>query len=143
MQRIALKDITLSDGTVLKKNTIFAVASTCHWDSTYYPDPQKYDGYRFLKMREDPIKGNIAQFVSTSPNHLGFGHGQHACPGRFFASNEVKIIMCHILLKYDWRLAGEQKPKTLTHGFNLAADHSTKLDIRRRKEEIDLDNLKF
>ncbi|KAJ5605308.1 hypothetical protein N7510_010462 [Penicillium lagena] len=141
MQRIALKDVTLSDGTVLKKNTIFAVASTCHWDSKYYPDPQKYDGYRFLKMREDPVKGNLAQFVSTSPTHLGFGHGQHACPGRFFASNEVKIIMCHILLKYDWRLVGDQEPRTLIHGFILAADHSTKLEIRRRIEEIDLDKI--
>jgi cytochrome P450 len=92
-------------------------------------------------MRAEPGKENAAQFVSTSTNHLGFGHGQHACPGRFFASNEIKIIMCHILLKYDWGLIDGQEPKINVYGFHLAADHKTQLQIRRRQEELDLDNL--
>lgn len=91
--------MTLSDGTKLARNSIIAVASTRHWDAEYYPKPDKFDGARFLKLRAQPGKENSSQFVSTSPDHLGFGHGQHACPGRFFASNEIKIMMCHILLK--------------------------------------------
>ncbi|KAK1762684.1 cytochrome P450 [Phialemonium atrogriseum] len=141
LQRLALRDVKLSDGTVLPRGSISAVASTRHWDSHYYPDPHKFDGYRFLKMRTDGGKENVAQFVSTSPDHLGFGHGQHACPGRFFASNEIKIIMCHILLKYDWRLIKGQDPKAMVHGFILAADHTTKLEIQRRREELDIDSL--
>lgn len=119
-----------------------AVASTRHWDAQYYNDPKKFDGYRFLKMREKPGKENTAQFVSTSPNHLGFGYGQHACPGRFFASNEIKIIMCHILLKYDWKLVeGQPPPKIQVHGWMLVADTTSRLAIRRRQEELDIDNL--
>jgi len=118
-----------------------AVPLTRHWDPEYYSDPEKFDGYRFLKMRAEPGKENVAQFVSTSQNHLGFGHGQHACPGRFFASNEIKIIMCHILLKYDWRLLEGQVPKVKVHGFLLAVDDTTELEIRRRQEEIEIDNL--
>lgn len=141
LQRLALRGVKLSDGTVLPRGSISAVASTRHWDSHYYPDPHKFDGYRFLKMRTDGGKENVAQFVSTSPDHLGFGHGQHACPGRFFASNEIKIMMCHILLKYDWRLIKGQDPKVMVHGFILAADHTTKLEIQRRREELDIDSL--
>lgn len=120
-----------------------AVASTRHWDPKYYSQPEKFDAYRFLNMRNEPGKENVAQFVSTSASHLGFGHGKHACPGRFFASNEIKIIMCHILLKYDWRLVNGQEPKFTIQGWNLIADHSTKLEIRRRAEEIDLDTARW
>jgi len=141
LRRIVLKKIKLSDGTVLRPNQIFAATSTQHWDPEIYPDADKFVADRFLKMRAQPGKENVGQFVTTSPNHLGFGHGNHACPGRFFASNEIKIIMCHILLKYDWRLPAGETPKPFIHGFHLAVDHKTKLEIRRREAEVDIDNL--
>ncbi|KAI3397101.1 hypothetical protein diail_11244 [Diaporthe ilicicola] len=40
-----------------------------------------FDGHRFLRMRQTPGKENQAHFVTTGPDSLGFGHGQHACPG--------------------------------------------------------------
>lgn len=43
--------------------------------------------------------------VTTSPDHLALGHGEHACPGRFFAAIEIKILLCHLLLKYEWELS--------------------------------------
>jgi len=141
LQRLALKDVKLSDGTVLQRNGLSAVAATSRQDPKFYPDPEKFDGYRFLKMRAQPGKENVAQFVSTSADHLGFGHGQHACPGRFFASNEIKIIMCHLLLKYDWRLIEGEQPKVGAMGFNLYADPKYKVEIRRRVEEINIDKL--
>ncbi|KAK8030950.1 ent-kaurene oxidase [Apiospora arundinis] len=35
---------------------------------------------------------------------MAFGYGKHACPGRFFAANEIKLILAHILLQYDLRM---------------------------------------
>lgn len=46
------------------------------------------------------------QFVSISPNSLGFGYGRHACPGRFFAANEIKMIVARAILTWDVRNAG-------------------------------------
>lgn len=43
-------------------------------------------------MREQAETETEALLVTTSPNHLAFGHGKHACPGRFFAATEIKII---------------------------------------------------
>ncbi|KAK2059529.1 cytochrome P450 [Colletotrichum caudatum] len=58
-----------------------------------------------------------AQLVSRSPQHLGFGHGPHACPGRFFAANEITVALAHLLMKYDWKLA--PRPQALVGGFAL------------------------
>ncbi|TVY54707.1 Cytochrome P450 monooygenase 1 [Lachnellula cervina] len=142
IQRIAEVPITLSDGTKLSRNTLSIVPLVRHWDAEYYSDPDTFDGYRFYRLRQERGKENLSQFVSTSPDYLSFGHGLHACPGRFFASNEIKIIMCHVLLKYEWRLLeGAKPPQVLKHGFSLVADPFSSLEIRRRQEEIVIDNL--
>ncbi|WYZ38065.1 hypothetical protein EsH8_II_001571 [Colletotrichum jinshuiense] len=104
MRRIATKDIQLSSGFVIRKGDKLIVDSTTMWDSAYHENADKFDGYRFLKMRQESGKANAAQLASTSPDQMGFGHGLHSCPGRFFASNEVKVVLSHLLLKYDWKI---------------------------------------
>ena len=34
---------------------------------------------------------------------ITFGGGKHACPGRFFAVNEIKICLHKLILKYNFR----------------------------------------
>lgn len=108
------------------------------WDSSIYPNAQAFDGSRFLKMRSQPGKEYAAQLVSTSPDHLGFGYGKAACPGRFFAAQELKIALCHILTKYDIKRAHGSKPRAFTHGFFFVADPVAKLAIRRRRSDTEL-----
>ncbi len=55
-----------------------------------------------------------AHLVSTSVDHVGFGHGQQACPGRFFAASEIKIVFVYLLLSYDWKLPDGAVPKDET-----------------------------
>ncbi|KAJ8133481.1 hypothetical protein O1611_g135 [Lasiodiplodia mahajangana] len=141
MQRIAEADIHLSDGTVIPKGAKCAVANTTRLDASLYEKPEQFDGYRFLKMRNDPGKENSSQFVTTSVESLGFGHGLHACPGRFFAANEVKVTLCHLLLKYDLELSQAGSSQLAWHGFSLNVNQEVTIRLRRRKEEIDIDSL--
>ncbi|GME50720.1 hypothetical protein N0V85_007699 [Neofusicoccum parvum] len=138
MRRLALEDVKLSDGTLVRKGQMLAVSSHLMWDPREYDKPYEWDGYRFYRMRHTPGKENVAQFVSTNPNHLGFGHGIHACPGRFFTANEAKIALIHILLKYDWRLLPGSAPKPRPSGIFLSVDPLTRIEIRRRQEEVKL-----
>ncbi|OLN91630.1 Dihydromonacolin L monooxygenase LovA 10 [Colletotrichum chlorophyti] len=140
MHREATKPITLSNGLELPEGSRIAISCQRMTDPSVYLDPARFDGYRYLRMRETLGAGNdgAAHFVSSSPEHLGFGHGQHACPGRFFAANEVKIILCHLLLKYDWRLAGEVRPTSVNFGFTLEVDPKAKIEIRRRTGDLGL-----
>lgn len=109
-------------------------------DPDIYPDPETFDGYRFFRMRGDPSLDSQAHIVSTSPAHLGFGHGKHACPGRFFAANELKVALAHLIMKYDWKLLPGYEHQWQEWGFAWSSDGTAKLSMRRREApEIDID----
>ena len=138
MNRYVEKEIKLSDGTTIPQGSRIMVLSRFE-DPEIYPEPDKFDAARFLRKRQESGQENSHQFVSTSPEHILFGHGQHACPGRFFASNEIKIALCHLLLKYDWRFPADQKgPQYRMFEVVRSPSQTMKVELRRRKEEITL-----
>ncbi|KAH6619964.1 cytochrome P450 monooxygenase-like protein [Boeremia exigua] len=105
MRRMAMQRIALPDGLVVLKGERVTVDASNMTDPQIYEDPEKYDIERYARMRDNPETANKAHLVSTGVDNLTFGHGIHACPGRFFAANEMKIALCHLFLKYDWKLA--------------------------------------
>lgn len=132
-----MSEVRLQDGTLLPKESGIAVSAEKMWDPQIYQNPRDFDGYRFLRMREVSEQGEkTAQLVSTSPEHLGFGLGIHACPGRFFGANTVKLVMCHLLLKYDIKLAENSNTNPMEFGFSMLANPFVKVLVRRRKEEV-------
>ncbi|KAI1855451.1 hypothetical protein JX266_000316 [Neoarthrinium moseri] len=142
MRRRATADIKLSTGLVLKKGTRTIVDIFRMRDPEVYEDPEKWDGSRFVKMREQPGKKNQSMLVSTHRDHLAFGHGVYACPGRAFAANEIKVALCHLLMKYDWKLAPGTDIKPMVIGAANGSSPIAKILIRKRKTvELDIDAL--
>ncbi|CAG8708471.1 7619_t:CDS:1, partial [Scutellospora calospora] len=58
-------------------------------------NPSEFYAYRNLERNSSAAK--------VERNFLTFGGGKHACPGRFLAVNEVKMILHKIMLKYNIR----------------------------------------
>lgn len=76
----------------------------------------------------------MAQLVTTSGEYFAFGHGQHACPGRFFAAAEVKVAVCRLLLEYDLKLAkGCEGLERVSIGNAGMVHPLAKISIRRRE----------
>lgn len=141
MNRAVIEDVTLSDGTVLPKGSTVIVASN-YMDPDIYDNPEKFDAARFLDLRRQTGRESTWQFVSPSPAHLLFGFGRHACPGRFFAANEIKILLSHLLLLYDWQLLpGEGRPVPVQFEAGISVDANTKLQCRRRTLEPNVQNI--
>ncbi|KAF8844183.1 cytochrome P450 [Paxillus ammoniavirescens] len=134
MARKAMKDFTFSDGTVLPKGTLVAIASQAtHLDNGFYENAEMFDPFRFSNMREEEGDGAKHSFVSTSPECLPFGHGRHACPGRFFAANELKSMLAHIVLSYDIKLEDNAiRPRSLHFASTIAAHPTAKVMFRKR-----------
>ncbi|PKY00568.1 cytochrome P450 monooxygenase, partial [Aspergillus campestris IBT 28561] len=140
IRRTAASDIHLSDGGIVPKNVPFEISNMHMWDDAdLYPDPLSFQADRFLRLRQVPGHEATAQLASLSADHLGWGLGKNACPGRFFVAMEVKVLLCHLILKYDWRLEDGCISEVRRYGTFLSADPEGTLLVRRRREEVDLD----
>ncbi|KAJ2906226.1 hypothetical protein MKZ38_002651 [Zalerion maritima] len=69
--------------------------------------PDQFDPLRFYRLRLIEGRERKHQVVTTSCESLNFGHGHHACPGRFFATYEIKYILMAIITGYDIRFPGD------------------------------------
>ncbi|KAK7425140.1 hypothetical protein QQX98_000054 [Neonectria punicea] len=142
MNRKALERVTLPGGLVLKKGDRCMSDLGSMMDPSIYPNPDEFDGYRFFRMRGDPKTDSKAHLVSTSSAHLGFGHGKHAYPGRFSAANEVKLLLCHLLYKYEWKLAEGYVHKVTEFGLALFPNNEAMISFRKRQNlALDIDSL--
>jgi cytochrome P450 len=60
--------------------------------------------------------------------------GRHACPGRFFAGNELKMMLVHVLLTYDIKAAGDgARPKDVPLGQSSMPDPEGLVLFRKRR----------
>jgi cytochrome P450 len=137
-ERVITKDYQMSDGFIIPKGTtIGAPAHAIGMDGEIFPSPEKFDGFRFSDIRADATDLQIsgrAQWVSSNLDSMHFGYGRHACPGRFFASQEIKQIMVHLLLTYDFKFppGTTARPDNLCIETQLIPSHSATIWLRKR-----------
>lgn len=145
--RYLFKPFTLEDGTYLPAGTHVAMAAEpILKDPLNCDDPDSFDGFRFLRKREDksdPDNVNKHQLASIDSTNLHFGGGRYGCPGRFFASATIKLMFCHLLLKYDFKYpAGKGRPRNIYSDENVFPDQEATLLMREReKPEADVDTI--
>ena len=117
-------------------------------DPSIYPDPETFDGFRFSKLRSssnpssnnnNALSPNTARLAYAASNleSMSFGYGRHACPGRFFADCEIKMIMAYLLLNYEFRFAGstegiEGRPVSLMAETQCLPNHEAKVMVKGR-----------
>ncbi|KAK6853647.1 hypothetical protein PG995_010459 [Apiospora arundinis] len=121
--RKATSSFGLSDGTWVPKGTYIAVAGEAmSRDPDFYPNPETFDGRRFLGPDGLPLSPD-REFHGIEPGNGMWGSGRLTCPGRHYASALSKIIVAGLLLKYDISLPKGQKLKPGTEmDANLMPD---------------------
>lgn len=107
-------------------------------DPDLFPDPTTFDGFRFEKVRAtslDPAVTGRTQWAASNLESMAFGYGRHACPGRFFAANEIKQIMAHLLLTYDFEFAEGTvgRPENLRVETQMIPNREARIRMRRRR----------
>jgi len=138
--RIVQKDpITLSDGKVLPPGAQLCIASYETSKDTANIPQQDFDGFRYYRQRQQSEReAQKHQFASTDKNHLHFGAGHNACPGRWFAANQLKMIIGELLLNYDMKfLEGHGRPENVNADEFILTDPETTL-LLKRKPGLDL-----
>ncbi|KAK4867921.1 hypothetical protein LT330_007580 [Penicillium expansum] len=135
MNRYATEEVELPNGVTIPKGSQTSVITDIMRSEKTYENAKEWDPYRFYNIRRSGQEQK-GQLVSATAEHFAFGFGKHACPGRFFAAHELKIMLAHILLKYDFEYIGTDRPKVRVVGTDVLADNSPRMQVRRRHDYV-------
>lgn len=152
---VAVKEgITTPDGVhVPYSNRVCVPGYSRHHDPDIYPDADEFRPFRFSERRHAAgvVEGNgyghdgkdketarasylsraRLQWATTTDDFLGFGHGKGACPGRFFAATELKLMLAHLILNYDFEML-ESRPRNSWFAQNRVPPMEKTIRVRRR-----------
>lgn len=151
--------LTIPSGEHLPFGTKVGVTSfAVHHDESIYHNAYEFDAFRFSRPLELPglcekgLDGTCNEqkpfpMVASTDSFMGFSHGRHIwyvnplsmkpaahktySPGRFFAANQLKILLAHITLAYDIEPIA-QRPKNPWLNNSIGPPISAKLRVRRR-----------
>ncbi|KAI5776737.1 cytochrome P450 [Geopyxis carbonaria] len=145
--RVMTKSVTLPSGMELHANTVVAgPLGAIMKDPEYYPpNPENgdsFDGFRFHRLRcaarsegKSTEADEELMFTGVSARFFSFALGRHACPGRFFAAMELKIMLAHVLMNYDLKLKEAEAPAMWHMWYAQISRPFAKLMMRRRNTE--------
>lgn len=139
--RKAITSHTFSDGThVTKGSWVMAPAASIHRSNQLYESPEVFDGLRAYNKQQTEGVGTRLQSTSMSNDYLVFGHGASTCPGRFFATKELKVMLAYVLCNYEFRLKDgvTERPENFYAGLACYPDTSVSLLFRHRRGGNDL-----
>jgi cytochrome P450 len=133
--RLIHHDLQLQDGIVIPRGTLIGIpAHAVAQDPRLFPGP--FSGFRFVPhaVGVGSQKPQPAQFVTTNASNLSWGYGKHACSGRFFAANEIKILIAHFIVHFDFKFGGgrKERPRNLDFELQSMADPTVEILVRRR-----------
>lgn len=136
-------------GTFLPHGALVGVPMhMIHRNPEIYPNPNTYNPLRFAELRSqfttttttttepsdsNSLKSSSLTFSSTSPHFQTFSHGRHACPGRFFAANELKLLIAYVVRHYDFEIL-ETRPERPWIGTSIVCPLNKKIRVRRREK---------
>ncbi|KAI0381078.1 cytochrome P450 [Hypomontagnella monticulosa] len=124
-RRCALQPFTFSDGTKLAVGE-WAVTpcGAIMRSEEHYPAASEFNGFRFvdpeiLKQVDNAGSFSLAQpkpskLTDVDNSFLMWGTGRMACPGRFYATAIMKVILGHIIMNYDCSLVEPSAPRSFT-----------------------------
>lgn len=142
MNRIVTQDYEFKcSGLKLPKGTmIMAPAAAIATDPDTFPDANTFDGHRYARMREERKDSASSLVLGMSTiDSLGFGLGNQACPGRFLAVNNLKLMLAKLLLGWDLTIAGDDgreytgpPPPVEYNDFSVVPPRGFSMILRKR-----------
>ncbi|KAI9196842.1 hypothetical protein LWI28_027482 [Acer negundo] len=88
--REAITNFNFSGFSIPKGWKLLWSSHSTHWNSEYFPDPQKFDPTRFEGKGPAPY------------TFVPFGGGPRMCPGKEYARLEILVFLHHVIKRFSW-----------------------------------------
>ncbi|KAI1410582.1 cytochrome P450 [Hypoxylon sp. FL1857] len=139
-QRLVLSPIPLSNGFTIPTGTHICAASDARSrDPTLYDSPLEFRPMRFYSSPDtNPEEGGevyaASLFSSVTAGDSWFGSGRQACPGRWYASAQIKLVLCLLLIEYEFKFPNGQteRPKNWVKDEKTGPNMEQMILIRAR-----------
>ncbi|KAF2031754.1 cytochrome P450 [Setomelanomma holmii] len=137
-RRYALQPFTLADGSHVNTGDWFCTpVRAIMTNPADYPEALQFSGFRFADpslVRSVSDKNiNFDQVMQKKPTKLTdadmtyhvWGTGRMACPGRYYASAVMKVILGQIIMNYDCELVNPDAPRWWTWRSSMLPKEKT------------------
>lgn len=126
-------------------------------DSNHYSDPEAFDAFRFARKRPNGKSQESSRFTDSKADWLIWGYGNTTwcalsylsfvhnidrgadrcltSPGRFYASAVLRLLLCHVLAKFDVQLLDKRATRTMTWRSAIVPCSNTTIVVRPRLEK--------
>lgn len=138
-QRLVLAPIRLSNGFTIPAGTHVCAANDARSrDPALYESPTEFRPLRFYKPLSNSDAGREADaanlYSSVAAGDSWFGTGRQACPGRWYASAQIKLVLCLLLTEYEFKYPEGQteRPKNWFKDERAGLDMEQIIMVRRR-----------
>ena len=124
--------VFLPNGTHLRQGVTVCISGySMHHDKSIYPDPFQFQYDRFMQSSRGEVGVPHKAATTTEPVYGIWGHGKHACPGRFFAVDMIKMIVASLIRNFEIKQL-PQRPGNVWIGDTPIPPRSATIQIRRR-----------
>jgi cytochrome P450 len=120
MPRTAARDFTFAGRTVARQQSVLVFTSACHFDGSFFPDPERFDIDRHRPPRNEHRRPDV---------FAPYGRGPHQCLGAGLAGVQMAATVATLLHHVDLELAelGRVHPHVLRPSLSLGPDFRLRL----------------
>lgn len=104
-------------------------------EETHKPRDADTKGEGSLSTVDQAAKVGPLRFTTTSLTNLTFGHGRHACPGRFLVDFQLKMVIAYVVTRYKLSFPYSHKgmrPENMWIA-DVKAPRHVKINVRRNE----------
>ncbi|KAE9983849.1 hypothetical protein EG328_009463 [Venturia inaequalis] len=133
--RRTMNPVTLSDGLHVPVGNWMGIPQDgILRDESFYPNADCFQADRFVESQNNPPSDHkgVRRFTFPGLSFPFWGSTKQACPGRFYVSMVVKMVLITILSEYEIEPVDEDVQSTWTFGPHMLPSSSLSIRIKTR-----------